>query len=289
MFNQIIMYLRDDREAPIIEPIMENKTWPKKWKWSYTVPIVCLVILLAWLIETPDGLLGKADAIGYAVCHRIEARSFFIGDRQLPLCARCSGMFLGAVVGMVYQFVRFPRRGGMLTWKSGIPFILFFLAWASDGLNSYLHLIPGMPSLYEPNNTLRLITGLGMGLSMAAILVPAFNQSVWKVYEDRQIFLSLRPYLEMILAAFGIGLLYLTHNTYILYVLALISASGVLVILSPVYALIWLMLVKKYNYADRWQDLFIPLCAGFATAILQIAAIDALRFWFTGTWNGFHL
>ena len=29
------------------------------------------ILLVVWLILTPPGLLGKADAIGYAVCHRI--------------------------------------------------------------------------------------------------------------------------------------------------------------------------------------------------------------------------
>ena len=47
------------------------------------------LILFGWLAYTPPGLLGKADAIGYSVCHRIAVRSFMLGDRQVPLCARC--------------------------------------------------------------------------------------------------------------------------------------------------------------------------------------------------------
>jgi hypothetical protein len=50
-------------------------------------------LLIAWLSLTPPGLLGKADAVGYAVCHRIELRSFHLDGRPLPLCARCSGMY----------------------------------------------------------------------------------------------------------------------------------------------------------------------------------------------------
>ena len=61
------------------------------------------IVLVGWLLNTPAGILGKADAIGYAVCHRIGERSFHIGGRSLSLCARCTGMYLGAMVGMVYQ------------------------------------------------------------------------------------------------------------------------------------------------------------------------------------------
>src|SRR5512143_3851532 len=71
------------------------------------------IVLFFWLLNTPAGLLGKADAIGYAVCHRIDARSFHIGERQFPLCARCSGMYLGAMVALLYQAVTGRRRAGM--------------------------------------------------------------------------------------------------------------------------------------------------------------------------------
>ena len=30
------------------------------------------LLFVGWLLNTPGGLLGKADAIGYAVCHRID-------------------------------------------------------------------------------------------------------------------------------------------------------------------------------------------------------------------------
>jgi hypothetical protein len=58
--------------------------------WRLLIVTAFGLVLLGWLINTPAGLLGKADAIGYAVCHRIDLRSFFIGERQFPLCMRCS-------------------------------------------------------------------------------------------------------------------------------------------------------------------------------------------------------
>ncbi len=104
-----------------------RKTQLKTHNIKWLVPIVCLAVLILWLAETPAGLLGKADAVGYAVCHRISVRSFFLDDRPLPLCARCTGMYLGAMAGLLYQFFGYPRRGGMLTWKTGLPFAIFAL------------------------------------------------------------------------------------------------------------------------------------------------------------------
>jgi hypothetical protein len=34
--------------------------------------------------------------------------------------------------------------------------------------------------------------------------------------------------------------------------------------------------------------MFIPLGAGFLMAMLQIAALDLVRYWLTGTWSGFN-
>src|SRR5438128_205180 len=67
---------------------------------TWIAALALMIALLLWISFTPAGILGKADAIGYAVCHRIEARSFLFPDgRQLPMCARCTGTFIGVLVG----------------------------------------------------------------------------------------------------------------------------------------------------------------------------------------------
>jgi len=134
---------------------------------KYLVVLAALFVFIGWILNTPSGLLGKADAIGYAVCHRIDARSFHIDSRQLPLCARCSGMYLGAVVGLAYQVIFARKRCGTPHWRVIIPLVLFVLAFGVDGSNSYLYLIKEtysgalarIPNLYVPNNTLRMLTG----------------------------------------------------------------------------------------------------------------------------------
>jgi hypothetical protein len=72
--------------------------------------ILAGLIIGLWLLGTPPGILGKADAIGYAVCHRIAERSFHTHDRPLPLCARCTGMYLGVIAGLAY-FAEATRAG----------------------------------------------------------------------------------------------------------------------------------------------------------------------------------
>jgi uncharacterized membrane protein len=246
------------------------------------------LLLFGWLLNTPPGLLGKADAIGYAVCHRIDLRSFHLGDRQLPLCVRCSGMYLGAMLGLAYQALTRPRAGGFPQRSVWVVYGLFVLAFAVDGLNSYLHLFPGFTGLYEPQNWLRLLTGTGMGLVVAGVLYPAFNQTVWQDWKNIPSLSGLPSLGVLVLLALLLDELVLTGNPLLLYPLALISAAGVLVLLTLVYSMVCVMLLHLENRLLRPRQLLAPLIGGFGLALLQIALLDWLRFFFTGTWDGFH-
>jgi uncharacterized membrane protein len=264
---------------------------PLKWG----VLLVVGLLIVGWLFNTPPGLLGKADAVGYAVCHRIEYRSFhFENGLALPLCARCTGMYLGSALGILYQSVVGRRRSGMPSLAIWLVMSLLVIAFGVDGVNSYFHLsvmeqlLPFIPRLYEPSNLMRLITGTGMGLVIAAALVPVFNQTIWKKLDPRPV-LSNRAFGVLILFAMATVLLVLTENPLVLYPAAMISSLSVLLILSMVYSMVWVMLLRKDNHYETLPQLAMPLLAGFGVALLQIAVLDAARYWLTGTWSGFPL
>lgn len=246
------------------------------------------LFLLGWWYLTPPGLLGKADAAGYAVCHRIAARSFWIGGRQTPLCARCSGMYLGALLGMVYLGL-FGKRAGMPRIKVAVVLILFLMVFAVDGANSYLHFFPNAPALYQPENWLRLLTGTGIGLGIAAVLVPVIHQSFWQTYDGRAALEGWKQFLPLLGLAGLLDLAILSDNPLLIYPLALLSGASIFMILALVYTIVWLMISKRENRFTNYRDLWVPLLAGFLTALVQIAVLDAGRFWLTHTWAGFNL
>lgn len=245
------------------------------------------LLITVWLVKTPPGLLGKADAVGYAVCHQISERSFFIGDRDTPLCARCSGMYLGALLGIFYTN-RMGRRGGLPSSKINIVLGLFFLAFALDGGNSYLHFFPNAPELYQPHNLLRLITGTGIGIGIAAFLTPVFHQSVWRQFNPEPALSSWQQFIPLLILAGILDGMIWSENLLLLYPLALLSSIGVLTVLTMVHTIVWIMLLKQENSFDSMKEIWFPLLVGFTTAFLQIALVDFGRYWFTGTWDGFN-
>jgi hypothetical protein len=254
------------------------------------VLLPAILLIGIWLYGTPAGLLGKADAIGYAVCHRIDVRSFHLGSRAMPLCSRCTGMYLGTVLAFAYFALRGRgRAGGFPPWPLLIVLGVFGLAFAVDGLNSYLHFFPEAPYLYPPSNTLRLITGTGVGLALGALVYPGFNQSAWREWRMEPVLRSFPDLAGLMVLAGVLVLAVLSENPLILYPLALISSLGVLLLLTLIYTMMVLMVLRRENRATSWWDLALPLVGGLTLAIAQIALIDLGRFVLTGTWSGFSL
>ena len=273
---------------------MQSPLLKKIIRWL--VPLAALAAFAAWMYVAPPGLLGKADAVGYAVCHRIGERSFHIGDRQLPLCARCSGTFGAAAISMVFFAVTSGKRSGMPGKKFYLPFLLFFLAFGIDGSNSYLYLIKQttgaftqIPNLYIPNHTLRLLTGTGMGMTMAAFLVPAFHQTVWRDLDPAPVVDSWKRLLSLIGILLIVDLLTLTESPIVLYPIAVISTIGVLALLALIFGIVWMMIMRQDNTFTKVRELWMVALAGFTLSMLMILAIDLFRLQLTGTWGGFPL
>ena len=79
------------------------------------------------------------------------------------------------------------------------------------------------------------------------------------------------------------------ENPLLLYLFALVSAAGVLALLTMVYSLFWLIILRKENAYQGFSQMLLPLVGGFGIGLLQIALFDLARFALTGTWDGFHL
>jgi hypothetical protein len=150
-------------------------------------------------------------------------------------------------------------------------------------------LIPGLPHLYTPLNGLRLLTGTLLGAGMASLLVPTFNQVVWRQWEERPALAKLRQLWVLLGLAGLISAAIATENPLLVYPLALLSVASLLVLLILAYSMVWTLVLQCENSFATWKDFRPVLLLAVLTTLLQIAVIDALRYNLTGTWNGFSL
>ena len=260
----------------------------------WLVPPSALAALSAFLYISPAGVFGKLDAVGYAVCHRIASRSFHIHDHQLPLCARCTGEFMAAALTLLFQIGFRGRRSRLPSRPIVAMLIVFAAAFIIDGSNSYLYLLKqtsesafaGIPNLYIPNNTLRLLTGSGMGIALAAVLFPIINQTLWLEPDPRPA-LEWKQFLAMSILVLVADLLVLTGLPVFLYPAAVLSVLGVLALFIMVFGMLWIIIMHLDNTFNRVVDFWLPAFAGLSLCFMLITGIDLLRFTLTGTWGGF--
>lgn len=94
--------------------------------------------MLLWKLGTVSG------------CHQLSDRSFYFRGKQFPVCARCTGAFLGYAFGAVlYAFCRFP------IWLSVIMCFIMLYDW----LFQYFE-------IKQSNNIRRLLTGILCGAGL---------------------------------------------------------------------------------------------------------------------------
>lgn len=247
--------------------------------------VALAVFIIVFFIQLPPStLLGKADMVGYAICHRIPERSFFLDGRQLPLCARCTGTFLGAIVGLMAMLLLRRHRACRLPPIPVLGMLVMFTAlWAFDGLNSYLTFFPGAPHLYEPRNWLRLTTGMLNGLALITFVFPIFNFTLWRETTQQRVLKNVWELLALLPVVALLVLVIQAEIDILLYPLAILSSLGVVLMLTLINSLVAAVVLGREGYAQTWLQVLVPLTVGVALAILQMTAMVLLRAYLTTT------
>ncbi len=266
------------------KPIELKRISPRRPRLAVVAVALSVFLILLAIEIPPRTLLGKADVVGYAICHRIPERSFILGGRPLPLCARCTGTFLGTVLGLTAMLLMRRRCASRLPPVPVLGLLILFTGlWAFDGLNSYMTLFPGGPHLYEPQNWLRLTTGMLNGLTLIAFTFPIFNFTLWREPAQERVIKSLWELLAILPVAALLVLVIQAEIDFLLYPLAIVSTLGVVMMLILINSMIAAVVLGREGYALSLRQALVPLTVGTALAILQITVMVLLRAYLTAT------
>ena len=93
--------------------------------------------------------------IGRVVCHQLPARSFHLWSTSLPVCARCTGVYLGAAATAI-ALIRIPA-------PRVNPRILLLLAFLPTAATLVFEWTTGI----TPSNWIRALAGLPLGAAVA--------------------------------------------------------------------------------------------------------------------------
>lgn len=99
----------------------------------------------------------------FPICHRLPDRTFKIGKWYFPVCARCTGIYIGTFSYFIYVYFNYVQYSTLLIIFGFLMMIPTFI----DGFTQFLN-------FRESNNNLRLCSGLMGGLGLG-IIVKAFK------------------------------------------------------------------------------------------------------------------
>jgi uncharacterized membrane protein len=127
--------------------------------------VMWLMLILLSPVALASGWLSTLTMAAYhagsLVCHQRPERSFHLAGAQLPVCARCFGLYLSGAVGLV---VASRRRGSMSAATSRLLLVVGALPIAVTVALEWLGLI-------HTTNVVRMLTGLPLGFAAAVVIV----------------------------------------------------------------------------------------------------------------------
>ncbi|WOO86533.1 DUF2085 domain-containing protein [Mollicutes bacterium LVI A0039] len=100
-----------------------------------------------------DKLWIKSMQVMAPTCHQLEKRSYHLGKWQLPVCARCQGVYTGYIIGL---FISIPILAVLLP----LTYIDGFIQ---------------LKTAYTSTNLTRLITGIISGIATLQLLKIIIN------------------------------------------------------------------------------------------------------------------
>ncbi len=236
------------------------------------------------MIESPfmhvQGLLRYVGLFLSGICHQLPEHSIFLGSTQLPLCARCTGTYLGALVGLANFCWRGRCRAAWLPPLKVLATLgLLFVFWAVDGVNSYLNYVTGNVILYAPSNALRLVSGMGNGLFLSTLIYPMFNFTVWSAPRRQRVLSGWEELPAIVVQVTALaGLLLLLNGRVLLWPVALLNLLGVAILLTIVNSMIILLLLRREGAAEGWRDTLLPLGLGLLLSFVEVGGMAMLRY-----------
>ena len=115
------------------------------------------ILLTPWIAGFAEWASAGAYLVGSLICHQRPERSFHVAGAQLPVCARCTGLYLGAALGLLTWAAVAPRRSWRWTRASAVT------ALATSGAPTAVTVATAWIGVLDPPNAWRAALAIPLG------------------------------------------------------------------------------------------------------------------------------
>jgi uncharacterized membrane protein len=241
-----------------------------------------LAASIVGLVAAPWPLVEKFHAVVHGLCAQRPSHSFALGGTNLPFDARMTGIYGGTLTTILFLLARGRWRAMRLPSPGIIAVLaLFVVAMGLDGVNSTLQDFQ-LPYAYEPNNYLRLGTGLLLGIGLGVMLSYLLNATLWAWGTPAQLVSGWGELAALLAVVGGVFLLVISGWGWLYLPLAAALVGGAVAVVLILALSFIVLMAGRENRAHRASDV-----AGFASAALllgyAVMALIAVGRWYLET------
>jgi uncharacterized membrane protein len=114
------------------------------------------IVTAPWVARSTAPLGAVLYVVGGLVCHQQAERSFHLAGSQLPVCARCLGLYAGGAVGLAFWAIAAPRARRVPAPRAAAALII-------SGIPTGLTVAAAWLGLGDPANIWRAAFALPLG------------------------------------------------------------------------------------------------------------------------------
>jgi uncharacterized membrane protein len=131
--------------------------------WALCLPLTAFAASRTDAASFVYGCAVAAYSVGRLICHQLPARSFHLWGAAVPVCARCTGIYLGAAAAsVVFGLARWRLPSEARSAKEDARIVLL-LAFAPTAVTLVFEWTTGV----TPANWVRALAGIPLGVAVA--------------------------------------------------------------------------------------------------------------------------
>jgi uncharacterized membrane protein len=131
--------------------------------WVFALPLAAFAASRPHATAAADAFALTVYGFGRLVCHQLPERSFHLWGVPLPVCARCTGIYIGAALAAAAGSVALtPMRDAAARWMltlAALPTMATLLYEWTTGV--------------MPGHWIRALAGFPLGAAVAIVVVSA--------------------------------------------------------------------------------------------------------------------
>jgi uncharacterized membrane protein len=112
-------------------------------------------------------------AIGGVICHQRPERSFFWDAHQFPVCARCTGLYVSAAIGLA-AWITYRAGRARTPWQPRLALRVLAIAAVPTAVS----LATGALGIWDGTNITRAVLAIPLGLCAGVIVAAVLTKDL---------------------------------------------------------------------------------------------------------------